>query len=97
MSQPKHSQQHVEELEAVAPSAEGIKETIVFADDIHQHGTLDAVLEKNNIQGTALEDRQTALELALAADPGPGLWTWRTMRYWLIALMMCLNQGDHGE
>ena len=59
-------------------------------------GTLEQVLQKH-LQGTGLEDRQTALELAMKADPGPHLTSWRYIRMWLIVLLMCMAQGDLGE
>lgn len=69
--------------------------------DIHpvheeRGGTLEQVLHKN-LHGTVLEDRQTALELAINADPGPKKTSWRYIRLWMIVFLMCMNQGDGGE
>ncbi|ORX37514.1 and other transporter-domain-containing protein [Kockovaella imperatae] len=61
----------------------------------HEGGTLEHVLQKH-LHGTGLEDRQTALELAMNADPGPNKISWRYIRLWLIVFLMCMNQGDGG-
>ena len=67
------------------------------AEHIDGHGgTLEQVLHKN-LHGTVLEDRQTALELAMNADPGPSKVSWRYIRLWMIVFLMCMNQGDGGE
>ena len=60
-------------------------------------GTLDAVLHKHLQGATSVEDRQTAFELAMKADPGPRRWTWRWLRLYMLCLLMCLNQGDNGK
>ena len=44
----------------------------VHAQHYEGGGTLENVLHKH-LQGTGLEDRQTALELAMNVDPGPRL------------------------
>ena len=59
-------------------------------------GILDTVLQKH-LEGTGLEDRQTALELAMASDTGPSKTSWRYIRLWMIVFLMCMNQGDGGE
>ena len=91
MSQPHH---HTED--EILEAEKHDEKNIAHYDDQDQHGTLENVLHKQ-LAGTAVEDRQTAFELAMKADTGPRKWTWRWLRLYMIMVLMCLNQGDHGE
>lgn len=55
------------------------------------------VLDKNNVQDMTAEDRATALKLALAADPGIPVRSWRMVQMTLCMLVVCMCGGDAGE
>lgn len=43
------------------------------------------------------EERATALRLAMEADPGPDVLSWRYMKFVFTAFIVILNSGDNGE
>ena len=43
------------------------------------------------------EERTTALRLAMEADPGPDILSWRYMLFVFTAFIAILNSGDNGE
>lgn len=43
------------------------------------------------------EERATALRLAMEADPGPDILSWRYMLFVFTAFIAILNSGDNGE
>lgn len=81
---------------AVVTAAHNDEKDIQPAHQETMGGTLEQVLHKN-LHNTVVEDRQTALELAINADPGPSKLSWRYIRLWMIVFLMCMNQGDGGE
>lgn len=43
------------------------------------------------------EERATALKLAMEADPGPDILSWRYMFFCFTCFIAILNSGDNGE
>lgn len=43
------------------------------------------------------EERAGALKLAMEADPGPDILSWRYMKFVFTAFIVILNSGDNGE
>ena len=43
------------------------------------------------------EERATALRLAMEADPGPDVLSWRYMLFVFTAFIAILNSGDNGQ
>jgi len=59
-------------------------------------GTLDQVLANGFGTHISNEDRAAALKMAHAADPGPDIYSWRYMKFVMLALVACVCSGDNG-
>jgi hypothetical protein len=58
--------------------------------------TLDQVLAGGLGTHISNEDRAAALNMARAADPGPSVYSWRYMKFVMLALVACVCSGDNG-
>jgi hypothetical protein len=59
-------------------------------------GTLDQVLANGFGTHISNEDRAAALKMAHAADPGPDVYSWRYMKFVMLAIVACVCSGDNG-
>jgi hypothetical protein len=59
-------------------------------------GTLDQVLASGFGTHISNEDRAAALKMAHAADPGPDVYSWRYMKFVMLAIVACVCSGDNG-
>jgi hypothetical protein len=59
-------------------------------------GTLDQVLANGFGTHISNEDRAAALNMAHAADPGPDVYSWRYMKFVMLAIVACVCSGDNG-
>jgi hypothetical protein len=59
-------------------------------------GTLDQVLANGFGTHVSNEDRAAALKMAHAADPGPDVYSWRYMKFVMLAIVACVCSGDNG-
>ena len=59
-------------------------------------GTLDQVLANGFGTHISNEDRAAALKMAQAADPGPDVYSWRYMKFVMLAIVACVCSGDNG-
>ena len=52
---------------------------------------------KNEVANMSAEDRATALRIAMDADPGIPEWSWRMLKFNLMAVLVMLCGNDSGQ
>jgi hypothetical protein len=73
------------------------REDIQVSDDIDKMGLDNQIaLDKGDVRDMTAEDRATALHLAVTADPGIQVKSWRMVQMALCMLVVCTCGGDAG-
>ena len=71
------------------------KDTIAPPDDVRREE--GDILNKGTVHEMTAEDRNTALQLAMQADPGIKVFSRRMLILVLMLLVVCMCGGDAGE
>jgi hypothetical protein len=56
----------------------------------------DGIVNKGQVHEMSAEDRATALKLAMEADPGIPMMSWRMVQFVLMTITVCVCGGDSG-